>query len=342
MSATLESEPKISMSEPVHPTSSIDGARSAGRAGFSESVLRTLLGNCNAGQLTIRLPGSAEFSLAGNVGGARADIDVRRWRAFWRLLTGGDIGFAEAYRAGEWTSADLKKLLTWACQNEVALERTLGGTTASRVLHRLRHSLRRNSRTNSRRNIAAHYDLGNEFYARWLDRSMSYSSGLYAADNCSLEAAQTAKLDRVRALLDLQGGDRVLEIGCGWGALAEHLIASADCHVTGLTLSAPQRDYTVARLQDAGLGERADIRLQDYRDVSGTFDRVVSIEMLEAVGEAYWPQYFAKLAHVLAPGGVAVLQVICIAPERYACRLHTDAHLSRWRSADGGHRARTG
>ncbi len=310
------------MPKSMHPiSSSIAQPDPVQRAGLRESALRALFGGCDVGQLTVKLPGSYQFTLEGT-GGVRAEVQVRRWRAFLRLLMGGDIGLAQAYRAGDWTSPDLKQLLTWGIDNEAALDSAMAGKAASRFLRQLQHSLRRNSRANSRRNIAAHYDLGNDFYARWLDSGMNYSSGLYTAANCSLEVAQTAKLDRVRSLLELQGGERVLEIGCGWGALAERLTASGDHHVTGLTLSVPQRDYTLARLQRNGLDERADIRLQDYRDVAGTFDRVVSIEMLEAVGEAYWPQYFAKVAACLAPGGVAVIQVICIAPERYATYRH--------------------
>jgi cyclopropane-fatty-acyl-phospholipid synthase len=251
----------------MHPTSLFGRPRSERRLGLREGVLRALFGGCNVGQLTVRLPGAAQFSLGGG-GGVRAELEVRRWRAFVRLLMDGDIGFAQAYRAGDWTSPDLKNLLTWGCHNEVALEGAMSGRAAGRALRQLRHGLRQNSRANSRRNIAAHYDLGNEFYTLWLDSGMSYSSGLYAAGDCSLELAQAAKLDRVCDLLELRGGDRVLEIGCGWGALAERLAGSQGCHVTGLTLSAPQRDYTAARLQSAGLGERADIRLQDYREAA--------------------------------------------------------------------------
>jgi cyclopropane-fatty-acyl-phospholipid synthase len=289
----------------------------ARRVGLRESALRGLFSRCDVGQLTVKLPGSSEFTLEGS-GGVRAEMQVRRWRAFMRLLMGGDIGLAQAYRAGDWTTPDLKQFLTWGIDNEVALDDAMAGNAASRVLRQLQHGMRQNTRNNSRRNISAHYDLGNDFYAHWLDVGMNYSSGLYTIDDCSLEWAQTAKLDRVCSLLDLAGGERVLEIGCGWGALAERLTASHACHVTGLTLSEAQREYAAARLQNAGLGERADIRLEDYRDVTGTFDRVASIEMLEAVGEAYWPQYFAKLRECLAPGGTAVLQVICIAPDRYA------------------------
>jgi cyclopropane-fatty-acyl-phospholipid synthase len=177
--------------------------------------------------------------------------------------------------------------------------------------------LNRNTRRGSRRNIAAHYDLGNEFYKHWLDAGMTYSAGLFSSPGQSLEEAQDAKLDRVLGLLELAGGERVLEIGCGWGGLAERLLQKHDCTVTGITLSAEQLAYARHRLRDdIGTG-RCDLRLQDYRDVHGTFDRIVSIEMLEAVGEAYWPTYFEKLRDHLRPGGIAVLQVITIGEDRF-------------------------
>jgi cyclopropane-fatty-acyl-phospholipid synthase len=169
----------------------------------------------------------------------------------------------------------------------------------------------------SRRNIAVHYDLGNEFYQHWLDPSMTYSAGLFSSRDRTLEQAQNAKLDRVITLLDLNDGDRVLEIGCGWGSLAERMIERHDCRVTGVTLSARQFDFAQRRLRNRGLAGRSSIRLQDYRDVRGTYDRIVSIEMLEAVGQAYWPTYFEKLRDRLRPGGAAVIQVITIDEDRF-------------------------
>lgn len=182
---------------------------------------------------------------------------------------------------------------------------------------RFRHALNRNTRRGSRRNIAAHYDLGNDFYRLWLDPSMTYSSAIYSAPGETLDQAQRNKLDRVTELLGLSGGERVLEIGCGWGALAGHMIQRADCHVTGLTLSTEQLSYAQRQLTERGYAGKSDLRLQDYRDESGTYDRVVSIEMLEAVGEAYWPTFFANLRQRLDPQGAAVLQVITIDQSRF-------------------------
>jgi cyclopropane-fatty-acyl-phospholipid synthase len=276
-----------------------------------------LLGSARHGRLMLRLPSGAALDHRGDLPGVEAHLTIRRWRALRRLLAGGDIGFAEAYRDGDWSTVNLRDLLIWATQNEAALARASRGLPLARLVDRLRHRLRANTRPNSRRNVSAHYDLGNDFYARWLDAGMNYSSALYANRGQSLEAAQSAKIDRIVDLLQLQGGERVLEIGCGWGSVVERLAARHGCHVTGLTLSERQREYTMARLRAQGIGSRADIRLQDYRDLSGRFDRIVSIEMLEAVGEAFWPLYFAKLKECLAPQGTAVLQVITIEPSRF-------------------------
>jgi cyclopropane-fatty-acyl-phospholipid synthase len=284
---------------------------------LSERVLRALLPGIDAGTLAIEIPGRPPFMLSGARDGTHAAIRIDSLRALWRLFAGGDIGLADAYAAAEWSTPDLTQLLRWGLQNDKALASTMSGSVLAQAFWRRRHARRENSRTNSRRNIAAHYDLGNDFYARWLDRSMSYSSALYDTNDASLEAAQDSKIDRVLQLLELSGGDRVLEIGCGWGAVAERL-AAAGCHVTGLTLSQPQLEYARERISHRGVSSQTDIRLQDYRDVEGRFDRIVSIEMLEAVGESYWPVYFARVRDCLRPGGTAVVQVITIAPERYA------------------------
>jgi cyclopropane-fatty-acyl-phospholipid synthase len=177
--------------------------------------------------------------------------------------------------------------------------------------------MNRNTRRGSRRNIAAHYDLGNEFYRQWLDPGMTYSAGLFSRAAQTLEEAQDAKLDRVISLLNLSGGERVLEIGCGWGSFAERLLQQHDGVVTGVTLSSEQLDYAQHRLGAAVQSGRCDLRLQDYRDVCGTFDRIVAIEMLEAVGEAYWSTFFEKLRDSLRPDGLAVLQVITIDDARF-------------------------
>ena len=211
---------------------------------------------------------------------------------------------------------DLTALIELAALNQDELSDTFAGTRLARLIERFRHGARANTRRRSRRNIEAHYDLGNAFYAAWLDRGMTYSSGIYEPGCATLEEAQDAKQARIIDRLGLHGGERVLEIGCGWGGLAERLIRDCGCHVTGLTLSPAQLEHARLRLGDAGLDGSHDLRLQDYRDVAGTFDRIVSIEMLEAVGAEYWPLYFERVRSCLADRGRAVLQVITIA-ERY-------------------------
>jgi len=275
-----------------------------------------MVGDLECGELVIETPSGDRLLLGGRRSGAQARLTIHTWRVLGRLVSGWDIGFAEAYMAGEWSSPNLVALLTLACAN--SLSATPPKMLRSpRLWLRLRHAMNRNTRRGSRRNIAAHYDLGNEFYKQWLDAGMNYSAGLFSSPGQTLEGSQHAKLDRVLSLLDLAGGEKVLEIGCGWGGLAEQLLQEHDCSVTGITLSAEQLAYAHRRLHADVLAGRCDLRLQDYRDVQGAFDRIVSIEMLEAVGEAYWPTYFEKLRFSLRPGGSAVLQVITLDEDRF-------------------------
>ncbi|MEQ1715546.1 MAG: cyclopropane-fatty-acyl-phospholipid synthase family protein [Hyphomicrobium sp.] len=269
-----------------------------------------------AGTLVVELP-SGKRIIRRAAHGPEAVFKIARWRALSRLVARGDIGFAEGYMAGDWTTPDLAALFAWAQVNENALSPAWAGSAVQRLADRFRHIARANTRRGSRRNIAAHYDLGNDFYAAWLDPSMSYSSALYSDAAPTLEAAQSAKIDRAIELLEVTAGTKVLEIGCGWGALAERLIATHGSHVTGLTLSHEQLAYASARLRDTDPTGTSAIMLKDYRDIAGTFDRIVSIEMLEAAGEKNWPAYFAKLRDCLNPGGVAVIQVITIEEPRF-------------------------
>jgi cyclopropane-fatty-acyl-phospholipid synthase len=281
-------------------------------------LLALFLGKVTAGTLVLELPSGARFTHAGTRPGPEARLSLSRWRALRRLLTRGDIGFAEGFMEGDWTTTDLVTLMAWSVANERALTPAWNGQLLGRIADRVRHVFRSNTRRGSRRNIADHYDLGNDFYAMWLDADMNYSSALYAAHDETLETAQQAKLDRVIALLELSPGQNVLEIGCGWGALAERLARGHSCQVTGLTLSREQLDYARRRMHRAGVAARTQILLRDYRDATGAFDRAVSIEMLEAAGEKYWPLYFAKLRDCLKASGIAVLQVITIDEARYA------------------------
>ncbi len=236
----------------------------------------------------------------------------------WRLLSGGDLGFARAYVDGDWDSPDIEALLRLALRNEAALLSAMRPWPIWGWLAHLRHRLRPNSVRGSRRNIASHYDLGNAFYALWLDDSMTYSSALFQRPDMTLSEAQMAKYAQIVRQLDIGPDDHVLEIGCGWGGFAEYAVAQTGCRVTGLTLSKEQAAYARDRLARAGMATRIDIRLEDYRHVTGQYDKIVSIEMFEAVGEANWPTYFRTLRDRLKPGGKASIQTITMADDRFA------------------------
>jgi cyclopropane-fatty-acyl-phospholipid synthase len=274
--------------------------------------IEPLIANIRHGRLRIRLPNGRVLASSDGDAGLQALLVIDRWRALRRIAFGGDIGFGESYVAGDWTSPDLVALIRLAIRNMQPLTAAVGGSTIARLATRLRHLMRGNTRRGSRRNIMAHYDLGNAFYALWLDPAMQYSSAIWTADTADLEAAQAAKLDTIVDWLALRGGERVLEIGCGWGALATRLAETKGAQVTALTLSPAQLDYARGRAASSESDGRIDFRLQDYRDVQGRFDRIVSIEMIEAVGEARWPLYFRTLSDSIAPGGRIVLQAITI------------------------------
>jgi cyclopropane-fatty-acyl-phospholipid synthase len=286
---------------------------------------------CDTGKLTIRLPAGQTIVCASTMPGPRAQVDVKHWRGFRRMLLGGNVGFAQAFIDGDCECADLNELFSWVLANDRVWARFGSGSALLRWAGRQYHWTKANTRQGSRRNIAAHYDLGNAFYQAWLDAGMNYSSAMFG-DNTerSLESAQAAKLDRIVELMDIVGGERVLEIGCGWGALAERLAQGPAAHVTAVTLSKRQLEYAQARITGGCATDRAEIRLQDYRDVGGTYDRIVSIEMLEAVGQCYWPVYFDTLRHRLAPGGIAVLQVITIRSDRFAAYAREPDFIQRY------------
>jgi len=283
----------------------------------TKPFLTKILSRLKAGRLVVQTPSGERIDYTAKAPGPEAMVVLHSWRAVRRLISGGDLAFAEAYMDGDWMSPDLTAFLELAALNVESLDSAITGSLWLRLFRRLRHRRRANTLEGSRRNISTHYDLGNEFYARWLDVGMSYSSALYSRSDQSLEEAQDAKQDRVIDRLGLTGGERVLEIGCGWGGLAEKLIRRGAGQVTGLTLSTEQLAYAKDRLEKAGLAARADMRLQDYRDVDGFYDRIISIEMLEAVGQEYWPTYFDALREHLTDNGQAVIQVITIAKSRF-------------------------
>lgn len=289
----------------------------ASRFGLKRRLLDRLAARLIVGSLTVQTPSGEKLTFESATPQPAGVLVLHRWRTLRRLLLDGDIGFAEAYLDGDWSSPNIPALIELAALNDKGWGATLDGALPRRILQRMRHALSANSKKGSRRNIPRHYDLGNEFYAQWLDVGMSYSSGIYRFPGQPIEAAQAAKQDRAVELLDLRGGDRVLEIGCGWGGLAERITRDGTTELTGITLSPAQLAFAKQRLVASGLDKLADLRLQDYREVEGKFDRIVSIEMLEAVGQAYWPTYFSTIRNRLKPGGVAVLQGITIDEHRF-------------------------
>jgi cyclopropane-fatty-acyl-phospholipid synthase len=269
------------------------------------------------GSLTLTMPDGRQQHVVGHRPGPDAAIQIRDWRFFARIVRGGDMAFAEAYMDGCFDTPDLPALLTLGALNQAALERAFQATWLRRAVWRLLHLRRHNSRRGSARNISAHYDLGNDFYALWLDRSMTYSSALFGTNRQqSLEQAQEAKYARILDQLGVRQGDSILEIGCGWGGFAE-LAARRGARVHGITISREQLDYARARLERQDLARDAKLEFRDYRDVQGQYDHIVSIEMIEAVGEKYWPRYFAAVARHLRPGGKALIQAITIADHAF-------------------------
>jgi cyclopropane-fatty-acyl-phospholipid synthase len=270
-----------------------------------------------AGSIEGHLPGGTVRLVGGHGAGPAAIIHIKSYRALIRLWVSGSVGFYRAWAAGEWSSPDPVQIFDLFMRNRVTLGDTARAHGVARLANRVVHALRRNSRAGAKRNIHAHYDLGNDFYAAWLDKTMTYSSALFA-DNMVGEPLDVAQERKVRKLLDrlaLKPGDRLLEIGCGWGMLAEIAARDYGVHVTALTLSSEQKKWVDQRAIKAGLFDRISTALTDYRDIEGPFDAVASIEMVEAVGQAYWPVYLDMIVRVLKPGGRAAIQYISIADD---------------------------
>lgn len=289
----------------------------------SDAILR-ILRRLRHGSLELTLPDGSAHVIEAEAPGPRATLRVHDGRVVDRYLKHGSVGFAESYIAGEWETAHLPDLLELLDRNYDAWGDGYVGPILARAAARVQHWLRRNSKTGSRRNIHAHYDLGNEFFAAWLDPTMTYSAALFdpspgtspGTAETDLETAQRAKYHHLCRMVDLRPGHRLLEIGSGWGGFAIEAASRFGAEVTTITISQAQYEMARQRIAEAGLNERVEVRLEDYRDVAGEYDRVASIEMFEAVGEAYWPTFFGKLEASLKPGGMAGLQIITIA-DRY-------------------------
>lgn len=286
-------------------------------APLAARIVLAAVARLEVGTLAVTLPDGSVHHFAGHQRGPAAAIQVRDWRLFARVVRGGDMAFAEAYMDGWYDTPDLPALLTLGALNQAALEKAFQATWLRRMVWRLIHARRGNSKRGSARNIAAHYDLGNEFYKLWLDRSMTYSSALYdSGGERSLEQAQDAKYSRILDRLGVRQGDSILEIGCGWGGFAE-MAAARGARVHGITISREQLDFARERMARNDLTHNARLEFRDYRDIEGAYDHIVSIEMVEAVGEKYWPRYFATLARHLRPGGKALIQAITIADHAF-------------------------
>jgi cyclopropane-fatty-acyl-phospholipid synthase len=270
------------------------------------------------GRLDFVLPDGRRFRVEGREPGIAAEIRVVNPDLFSRLVREGDLGFCDAYLDGWWTTPDLQAFLDLI--QRPANDRVNSGYPGLgllRAYERLRFWLQSNSKTQAKKNISYHYDLGNEFYRLWLDETMTYSSAIFENPQESLEAAQQRKYASMVDQMGALPGDHVLEIGCGWGGFAEYAAKERGLRVTGLTISQAQHDFAVDRIARAGLSDRVEIKLQDYRDERGSYDGIASIEMFEAVGERYWPVYFNSLRERLKPGRQATLQIITVADERW-------------------------
>ena len=282
---------------------------------FWEALLDKWLSRIEAGELRAVFPSNFQKVYSGGQVGPTADIQINSWKLVPRLLLSGDMGLAESFLSGEWETSNLTQLILLGDINERALGNAVTPSKFINLIEKLRHQRRDNSKRGSRRNIAAHYDLGNEFYSHWLDNSMSYSSALFTDFGEELEVGQNRKYQRLAKALKLKEGDQVLEIGCGWGGFAEIAAKEYKCNVVGITLSNEQAKFAQRRMKENQLSNLVDIRIEDYRDVQGSFDKIVSIEMFEAVGEEHWRNYFETIKTRLKPGGLAGIQSITIANE---------------------------
>ena len=278
---------------------------------------KSIIQNWTIGNMTFVLPDGREIRLEGREPGPEARLLVHDYNFIKRTFATGTIGFGEGYMAGEWDTPNLSALLQVLAANFARFERVAFGNPCMTLVNLIHHALRTNSRLGSKKNIQAHYDLGNAFYSRWLDPTMTYSAAIYEKPGELLAEAQKRKYETLCRGMALHPDHHVLEIGCGWGGFAEFAAKDVGARVTAITISEEQFRFAKERMFKEGLNERADIRLVDYRDVDGQFDRVASIEMFEAVGEKYWPTYFDKIRESLKPGGQAGLQIITIRDEYF-------------------------
>ena len=297
-------------------TSTDNAKKLAGRPFFFRQVCK-ILGRIKYGRVALHLPDGEVLHFSGTDElDQQAIIYARNYAFARRTIFGGAIGFFESYAAEEWDTPDLAQSLYVFARNVDYLQEAFHAAPFINVFNAVRHALNQNSKKGSKKNIVAHYDLGNQFYEKWLDGSMTYSSALYATPTSGLKSAQENKYAALANDLRLTADDHILEIGSGWGGFAEYAAKERGARITGLTLSPAQLEFAQKRIFEAGLAERVKFELRDYRDVDGAYDGVASIEMFEAVGREYWATYFDKVKSVLKPGGAAGLQIITI-DDRY-------------------------
>ncbi|MDB3891810.1 cyclopropane-fatty-acyl-phospholipid synthase family protein [Alphaproteobacteria bacterium] len=270
------------------------------------------------GSVHLILPNGEEHNFNGPEAGPAAHLHLHSMNAMTRIMRNGKMGFCEAVMDGEASSNDLPSLIELAVLHDEYIDSQLKAGFLRKNGLRLFHYMRRNNKSGSAKNISYHYDLGNDFYAAWLDGTMTYSSAVFEGEDDDLSAAQINKYRHLAEMADIQPGDHVLEIGCGWGGFAKYVTSTIGAKVTGITISKEQFDFAEKQLAEAGLSDKAQLRLIDYRDLEGKFDKIVSIEMFEAVGEAYWPTYFAAVSSLLKKGGRAVIQSITINHQAFA------------------------
>lgn len=275
------------------------------------TAMKRLMARIKVGSLNVTFPDGSHYSVQG-APGPSATLEIHNWRFVWKLLLKGDLAVAESYMDGDWSTEALSDLVDLGVANLESLKTNKLLATLFGFFGWIAHRRNANTLKGSRRNIAFHYDLGNEFYGAWLDPTMTYSSALFEGNDSDMSAAQLRKYHALADRLQIRPGDRVLEIGCGWGGFAEVAARDYGATIVGLTLSKEQKAYADARMARAGLSDKVEIRLEDYRLVQGEFDKIVSIEMFEAVGEENWPIYFNIVNKRLAPGGSAALQIITI------------------------------
>ena len=283
---------------------------------YFRRIFKILL-SLKIGSVEVKLPDERIFRVSGKIDGLNARIDIIDPDCFARLVRDGDIGFMEAYMDGQWSSPDLLSFMDIIFQNFHQLATRFPGVGLVKMYERIRHWLNSNSKRQAKKNISYHYDLGNDFYKLWLDETMTYSSAFFKEKTETLSEAQTNKYAQMCDEIGVKEGDHILEIGCGWGGFAEYAAGQRGAKVKGLTISQEQHDFAVERINKAGLSDKVQIVMQDYRDETEQYDGIASIEMFEAVGEKYWPVYFDKVNSCLKSGANATLQIITIPDDRF-------------------------